>query len=424
MSCQQSLNILISGCGIAAPVLAYWLLRANPLNTITILDRDPEIRLTGASVDIRSSAVDIIKWMAVEEEIRKHTTNEEGIQWIDATGKPIATMRATGRTDIQSFTSEFEIFRGELAKIFLVTVLDRVNVIYNETVEKYQELEDGVEVTLTMSKNMVRYDVLVAADGFGSKIRGMMLNAPSRDQVFDEGVHIAYFTLKKDLLQGGKYAKWYSTTGGRCVLVRPDPSPEGRTRANLMTVTTKKDVGTKKRLNDALAKGNNAFMDVMSDMYKDVGWLTPEILKGMRESDDFYCSLFGQIRSPHLCTKRVVLLGDAGYATPGIGTSLAIIGAYVLAGELATTPDHIPAALKRYEALMQPFVKSHQGGVGEIAMQLMVPQTRLAISIRNAFLFTFMGLKLDRVVMRAAAWMGFSEKKLAMPDYPWTKNEG
>src|SRR4051794_36128768 len=100
---MSNLNILISGSGIAGSVFAFWLLRAYPNSNITIVERDPALRLTGASVDIRSSAVNIIKWMELEEEIRKKTTKEEGMQLVTESGKEIATFRATGRTDIQSF---------------------------------------------------------------------------------------------------------------------------------------------------------------------------------------------------------------------------------------------------------------------------------------------------------------------------------
>lgn len=71
-------KVLVSGSGIAGGVFANWLLRAYRNAQITIVERDPTMRLTGASVDIRSNAVDIIKAMGVEPEIRKQSTKEEG----------------------------------------------------------------------------------------------------------------------------------------------------------------------------------------------------------------------------------------------------------------------------------------------------------------------------------------------------------
>lgn len=164
---MSNLNILISGSGIAGSVFAFWLLRAYPNANITIVERDPTLRLTGASVDIRSSAVDIIKWMDAEQEIRNQTTKEEGVQWVEADGTPVATFRATGRSDFQSMTSEYEIFRGELAKIFLNPIMKRVKIIFDEFVDHYEQRDEGVVVTFAKSKEVVTYDLLVAADGLG-----------------------------------------------------------------------------------------------------------------------------------------------------------------------------------------------------------------------------------------------------------------
>ncbi|RDW70976.1 hypothetical protein BP6252_07539 [Coleophoma cylindrospora] len=415
---MSDLKILVSGSGIAGSVFAFWMLRAYPTANITIVERDPALRLTGASVDIRSSAVDIIKWMGAEPEIRKQSTNEKGLQFVEANSKAAATLKATGRSDIQSFTSEYEIFRGGLAKIFIDLIRSRVNLVFDEFVDHFEQHDDGVVVTFAKSKDVKTYDFLVAADGLGSRIRGTMLGRQPLEQLHDEGVHVAYFTIKKDLLQGDGMAKWYNATGGRVVLLRPDPDPAGRTRGNLMKVTPKGDSKTRESLNKALREGNESYMKLMEEMFHDVGWMTPEVLQGMRESDDFYCSLFGQIRSPKIHDGRVVLLGDAGYATPGFGTSLAIIGGYVLAGELLRHPGNVKTALERYAEIMLPFAKASQGG-GDNAMQLLNPQTQWGIKVRNAVLGFVTGMKLDRLGMAAAAALGFTEKKAPMPDYEW-----
>jgi 2-polyprenyl-6-methoxyphenol hydroxylase-like FAD-dependent oxidoreductase len=185
-------NILISGSGIAGSVFAFWLLRAYPDAKITIVERDASLRLTGASVDIRNSAVDIIKWMGAEQAIRDQTTNEEDMQLVDGNGKAVATLKATGREDVQSFTSEFEIFRGALAKIFLDPIMKQVDLVFDESVHHFEQRNDEVVVTFAKSKDMKTYDLLVAADGLCSKIRGVMLNTSPEEQLFDEGVHTTH----------------------------------------------------------------------------------------------------------------------------------------------------------------------------------------------------------------------------------------
>lgn len=180
----KPLNVLISGSGIAGSVFVYWLLKAQPKASITIVERAPSPRLTGASVDIRSSAVDIIKWMGMEQEIRNNCTGEEGMSWVDTHGKSFATFRSTGSTDFQSMTSEYEIHRGALASIFLRPSEDKIKMIFDETVDHFSQRDDGkVDVSFTKSKDTTTYDLLVAADGLSSRIRGQMLNAKSREQI-------------------------------------------------------------------------------------------------------------------------------------------------------------------------------------------------------------------------------------------------
>ncbi|KAL8671453.1 MAG: hypothetical protein Q9168_004041 [Polycauliona sp. 1 TL-2023] len=414
---MSNLNVLVSGSGIAGSSFAFCLLRAYPDANITIVERDPALRLTGASVDIRSSAVDIVKWMGVEPTIREHTTNEKGVQFVDANGKAVATLEATGDTRVQSFTSEYEIFRGALTKILSDPIIGRVTTIFDETVHHYEERDDGVFVTFTKSKAVKKYDLLIAADGVRSKIRAAMVNAKPDEHITSKGCHVAYFTIKKDLLQGGQLAKWYNATNRRGIFLRPDPDPAGRTRGNLMVITTDSDVETRQKLDDAVRQGNESFMTLMEDQFKDAGWLAPEVLQGMRQSDDFYCSLFGRVRSPKLQEGRVVLLGDAGYATPGIGTSLAIIGGYVLAGELLNHGGDISKALKAYEDIMLPHVNKMPNM--ESGMQYLNPQTWWGIKARNLVLGTVTGLKLDKLAAMVSSALGYTESKVAMPDYPW-----
>lgn len=421
---MASPRILISGSGIAGSAFAHWALRAFPLAKITVLERGPGPRLTGSSIDLRSSAVDIIKYMGLEPEIRAHTTTEKGFRFVDAKGKTIATLGASGRSDVQSITSEYEIFRSDLARILLDGSKDRIALRFGDYVERYEEGVEGVEVTYAKSRRSESFDLLVAADGVGSLIRGQLLGRPYKEQVYDEGVHVAYFTQKADLLQGSKFAETYSAPGGRVIMVRPDPHPEGRNKALLLNVTSKKDTAMKKRLNDAADQGNEAYMALMDELFADVGGRATEVLKGMREADDFYCSLFAQVRSPKLVSDsgRVVLLGDAGYATPGLGTSLAIMGAYVLAGEMLTTMGaqkmvDFKTAAEKYQNIMLPFVKSQQGDDG--AMQMINPQTTWGLRIRNAILRVLTGLYLDQLAMLTAAKLGIGEKKLKLPDYAW-----
>lgn len=417
MAQQHHPKILISGSGVAGSVLAFWLLRAYPQANLTIVERAPSLRLTGASVDIRNSAIDIVKLMGLEGEIKNHTTKERGVHCVDKHGNVAWTLNASGREDMQSVTPEYDIFRGKLAAIFLEPIKGKVDFVFDEMVKSFVQREDRVYVEFSNGKAAETYDLLVAADGIGSRIRGQMLSIPSSEQIRDEGCYASYFTIQSDLLQGERMAKWYNGTNGRVVFLRPDPDPRGRTRGYLVIVTPDGETVLSQRLKDTMERGNEAYKDLMEELFKDAGWISKDFIEGMRGSDDFYCSIFAQTRSPRLCDGRVVLLGDAGYATPGIGTSLAIIGGFVLAGEILRHDCDLRPALDAYEGLMQPFVQTQQRSTN--MMRYLNPQTEWGIIVRNTFMKVANFLMLDYMAMVGAAWLGFTEKKLVMPQYEW-----
>ena len=178
----------------------------------------------------------------------------------------MATLRAIGMSDIPSITFKFEIFSGALAKIFINPVIKLVNIIFDESIDHFEQRDNKVDVTFTKSKEVRKYDLLVAADGLGSKIYGQMLNTKSQEQIHDEGVHIAYFTIKSDLLKGCRLAKGLNATGGRAIFLRPDPLPAGRTRCILLKVTPSQVIETKNSLDKALREGNESYMKLMEEM--------------------------------------------------------------------------------------------------------------------------------------------------------------
>jgi len=289
--------------------------------------------------------------------------------------------------------------------------------VWGEEVEVVSEEDEGtsrngVNVRFKRGGSVERYDLLAAADGIGSQIRDSIFSA----QIKDEGVHLAYFTAKTDLLAGSTYAQGLNATRGRTIYIRPDPNPAGHCSVILLNATWPRQIEERRRLNDALAAGKESYKRLLEEEFSDVGWLAPEALKEMRATDDLYCSVIAQVRASKLFEKRVVLLGDAGYATPGLGTSLAIMGGYVLAGELCRNGADIERSLQKYEDVMLPFVKSQQGEGG--LMQLASPQTAWGIGVLRMVVRVVTGLRLDKLAMSVSGLMGW-EKKLELPEYEW-----
>jgi 2-polyprenyl-6-methoxyphenol hydroxylase-like FAD-dependent oxidoreductase len=101
----------------------------------------------------------------------------------------------------------------------------------------------------------------------------------------------------------------------------------------------------------------------LRSIYQDFGWETPKILELMTTCDDFYFDSITQVKMKSWTKGRVALLGDAGYcASPlsGQGNNLALVGAYILAGELKKAQGNHARAFKRYNELLHPFVEATQ----------------------------------------------------------------
>ena len=134
------------------------------------------------------------------------------------------------------------------------------------------------------------------------------------------------------------------------------------------------------------------------------GWEVPRLVEAMRHADDLYFDTVSQIRMPHWSKGRVVLVGDSAFAPSflsGQGTSLAIVGAYVLAGELASHED--PAdAFASYGRIARPFVEENQELPFREGGSFLLPRTQEELDARNLGLASLVngdapGLKDDYV---------------------------
>lgn len=105
--------------------------------------------------------------------------------------------------------------------------------------------------------------------------------------------------------------------------------------------------------------------NLLQKEFAKAGWQAERLLNAMHNAPDFYFHVIQQIKMRKWSTSRVVCLGDAAYAPSpltGMGTSLAIVGAYVLAGEISKLEagEHPSKALDAYETKFRPFVEETQ----------------------------------------------------------------
>jgi 2-polyprenyl-6-methoxyphenol hydroxylase-like FAD-dependent oxidoreductase len=352
------MRVLISGSGIAGPTLAWFLAKTGV--HITVVEKSRAILPHGQNVDLQGSALTVIKKMGLLDEIRRLNTTEKGTQFIDPKGQPFAPFPKHEGISA-SLTSQWEVLRGDLAAILYRASNENSNVAYllGTTIKDVVSNNEN-NVTVKFSNGEVQeFDLLVAADGQWSKIRKQCFPT-EHVNVVDLGQYSAYWTVPR-LPSDSDWWNVYLALGSKIITVRPDP--HGTMRALLSRMPCN-DVEKKTWL-EASKNGKHTQQELLRTDFADAGWQAQRLLDAMDQAPDFYFHAIQQIKMTKWSNCRVICLGDAAYAPSpltGMGTSLAIIGAYVLAGELSklTKGEHPSKAFEAYETTFRPFVEKSQ----------------------------------------------------------------
>ena len=413
---MSNLRILISGASVAGPALAYWLVRAGC--KATIVERAPNLRTAGQGIDIRDAARDVVKRMGIFDRIRDRSSHEEGIMVVDDKNHPFASFGVDPSGNGDSFTSDVEILRGELAQILFDVTKDDVSYIFGDMVESLEESEKEVRVKFTNGTPSMAFDLVVAADGLGSKIRDMAFGNDN-SHIRSLNAYVSYFSVPPSE-SDTKWARVHGLNKGRSMVVRPDNLD--RTRAFVNVVAYKDSDERLPRFAKAMRDGVSAQKTMVQGLFEDAGWESSRILKGMRESDDFYMQHVAQVRLNRWSSGHVTVVGDAGYAPSpftGMGTSVAFIGAYILAGEISRQPENIPAALESYERVLRPYVESIQKLPPGIPW-IINPQSTLGLKVLTTVVWSLGLLSktgLPTLISKVAQFLPSLKTPFQLPDY-------
>lgn len=175
--------------------------------------------------------------MGVEETIRSRTTKEEGLAFVDSSGKRIAEFPVDYENGA-SFTCDIEILRGDLNQIFYDKSLEEnevVEYVFGDHVTDVEEKDDG-KVHVTFAKGEKReFDIIIGADGMGSKIR--RLTFPNENSLKALGQYTAFFTIPYKE-SDGTFSMWYNAPGGRCLLLRPDGTSVTREYLSILILSS------------------------------------------------------------------------------------------------------------------------------------------------------------------------------------------
>ncbi|KAB8234189.1 uncharacterized protein BDW43DRAFT_274523 [Aspergillus alliaceus] len=410
---MPQLKVLICGAGIAGNALAFWLSKMG--HNVTVVERHSTLRATGLQVDLREPGITVLQRMGLMHDYRAKAIHEQGMEIVDRAGKRKAYFSANrSGLGMQSFTTDYEIMRGDLCRLLYDATKDRTTFIFGTLIEDFTQRDDHVEVSFSDGKRD-QFDLLVGADGQWSRTRNIILGAEP-DPNHPLGVHIGYFTTPRPIEPGEEYnAAIYIAPGRRFIFTRRH-SPHAI--QVYLACKTESD-----RLNNA--RGNIAEeKECLAEIFRGAGWQTDRILKELEAADDFYCERLGVVRMDAWFSHRVALVGDAAYcpsATTGMGTTSGLVGAYVLAGEINKShqankgsKESLPLALKAYDDTYRPFMTQVQKGITKgSTFWDYTPSSQWGIALLHLVLSVAAFLRLDIL----SQWVIREDEKWPLPNY-------
>lgn len=355
-------TVLVSGASVAGPTVAYWLHRYG--FEVTVVERTAALRtgLGGHAVDLFGPAVDIVEWMGLLPQAQAARTRNERLSF-QRPGKPPVEVDF-GRLVAGISQRHVEIMRGELAAILYEASRADVEYVFGDSIRTLEQDGQGVAVTFEHGPPR-RFDLVIGADGLHSTVRRLAFGDESQYRNYIGG-YLAIFTLPDYLGLRGRMLIY--NTPGKVAAMYP-VRQTGQARAGFLFRRTEEfdydyqDLEQQKRL--------------LRQTYKGEQWQVPRMLAELDGAPDFYFDSISQIRMDTWSSGRVTLVGDAGYCpgpAVGGGTTVAVVGAYVLAGELLeATGDHT-AAFANYENQMREFVRQSRT-IGPSTMTTLIPAT-------------------------------------------------
>ncbi|MFI6520050.1 FAD-dependent monooxygenase [Spirillospora sp. NPDC050679] len=347
----ENRTVLISGASVGGPALAHWLTRYG--FEVTVVERSPGgPRKGGQAIDVRGPALEVAARMGVLDELRAARVQMRGMSMVDAEGDELYRSEERTITGGELDSPDIEILRDDLAEILLAAAGDGVEYLYGDSIAELEQDEDEVRVVFDSGLRRA-FDLVVGADGLHSNTRRLAFG-PESDYLRNLGTYLAVWTTP-NFLGLDRWQVFHqvpgSTVGGGTMSVRDNT--EARVYLGFQSDTPV----------DYDHRDTEAQKKLMQERLADGGWEMPRMLEYMWDAPDFHFDAMAQIHMDAWSNGRVVLLGDAGYCgspLSGQGTTMAMVGAYVLAGELKKAGgDHV-AAFAAYESELRDYVAANQ----------------------------------------------------------------
>lgn len=392
------MRALISGIGIAGPTLAYWLCAQGW--DLTLIERAPHFRTSGYVIDFWGSGFEIAERMDLIPDVRKEGYEIKEMRIVNGSGKRV------GGFDVGIFREASQgryitLPRSALAKLIYQKIEGRCETIFGDSITEVTPNRDGVDVAFERAPRR-RFDMVIGADGLHSRVRKLVFGDEKRFEKFlgfsvaavevrgyqprDEDIYINFSVP-------AKHVGRFTLRDNRTLFLFVFPDDGHRSIDPHDTQAQKK---------------------VLHAEFGHLGWECPQILAAVDSCEEIYFDRVSQIRMDRWSRDRVSLIGDAAFCPSlmaGQGSALAMVSAYVLAGELGKINSTIEDSFRRYEQLLHPFILKKQIAAKRFAKSF-APRTRLGLFLRNQATKVFAIPFFTNLVMKSTLI-----DRIELPDY-------
>jgi len=391
-------TVLISGAGIAGPTLAFWLKAAG--FEPTLVESAPAPRTGGYVIDFWGLGYDIAERMGLAGDINRVGYHARELRIVDDRGRRAAGFGTKVFSELTG-GRYVTLGRSELSQLLLGKIRDTTEVLFGDEIVGIDEQSDCVGVRLRSGRTR-HVGLVIGADGLHSGVRRLVFGPQDRFET-SLGYVIAAFEAQSYRPRDDDVYVMYGQPGrmlGRFAL-HDD-------RTLFMFVFASDDASLPETLDQQKAMLRRA--------YHDGKWECPRVLDELYRARDLYFDRVSQIRIDRWSRGRVALVGDAAFCVSlvaGQGSALAMISAYVLAGELFRARERHEEGFLRYEELLRAYIATEQRGAERFASAF-APKTQLGLWFRN--------LTIESFAIPGFAKLAVGREivdRFRVPEYPW-----
>ncbi|HRP91072.1 MAG TPA: FAD-dependent monooxygenase [Edaphocola sp.] len=364
---MENKNILISGAGIAGTALAFWLKKFgfNP----TIVEIAPKLREGGYAIDFWGAGFDVAEKMQILPELSKVDLKLSELTFVDKNNKRRGGMNYQKIIKWMNGRA-FTLLRSDLAKTIYNHLDKDIEIIFGDKISKVEQSENEVSVTFHSGKTR-SFDLVVGADGLHSNMRNLVFGDEAQFEKY-YGYYTASYTIPNP--KGDKEFSMYNVPSKQVALY---PTNENTSAVLYVFASPEKlsynhhDIEAQKQ--------------ILRNHFENIGWKCADLISKIDTAPDFYFDVVSQIQMKNWSKNRVALVGDAcdcPSLLSGQGSTLAMVGAYILAGELKNANGNFKVAFEQYQNIFKEFIDDKQLLAQKFAKQF-VPKSKFGIWLRN-----------------------------------------